>query len=78
MKNFKRIEENLTSGIEVEEEGELDKGLGDIIKLFDDSEKIWKEENAAKKQKLELDTSQADKLCLNSLETFGQTKARKR
>ena len=78
MKNLKRIEEKLTSGIEVEEEGELDKGLGDIIELFDDSEKIWKEENAAKKQKLELDTSQADKLCLNSLETFGQTKARKR
>ena len=78
MKNFKRIEEKLTSGIEVEEEGELDKGLGHIIELSDDSEKIWKEENAAKKQKLELDTSQADKLCLNSLETFGQTKARKR
>ena len=78
MKNFKRIEKKLTSGIEVEEEGELDKGLRDIIELFDDSEKSWKEENAAKKQKLELDTSQADKLCLNSLETFGQTKARKR
>ena len=78
MKNFKRIEEKLTLGIEVEEEGELDKGLRDIIELFDDSEKTWKEENAAKKQKLELDTSQADKLCLNSLETFGQTKARKR
>ena len=78
MKNFKRIEEKLTSGIEVEEEGELDKGLGDIIEVFDDSEKIWKEKNAANKQKLELDTSQADKLCLNSPETFGQTKARKR
>ena len=39
MKNFKRIEEKLTSGIEVEEEGELDKGLWDIIELFDDSEK---------------------------------------
>ena len=78
MKNFKRIEEKLTSGIEVEEEGELDKGLPDIIELFDDSKKSWKGENAAKKQKLELDTSQADKLCLNSLETFGQTKARKR
>ena len=75
MKNLKRIEEKLTSGIEVEEEAELDKGLGDIIELFDDSEKIWKEENAAKKQKLELDTSQAGKLCLNSLETFGQTKS---
>ena len=63
--------------IEVEEEGELDKGLRDIGKLFDDSEKILKEENAAKKQKLELDASQAEELRLNSLETFGQTKARK-
>ena len=64
--------------IEVEEEGELDKGLRDIGKLFDDSEKILKEENAAKKQKLELHASQAEELRLNSLETFGQTKAKKR
>ena len=63
--------------IEVEEEGELDKGLRDIGKLFDDSEKILKEENAAKKQKLELRASQAEELRLNSLETFGQTKTRK-
>ena len=57
--------------IEVQEEGELDKGLRDIVKLLDDSEKILKEENAAKKQKLELDASQAEELRLNSLETFG-------
>ena len=63
--------------IEVEEEGELDNSLRDIGKLFDDSEKILKEENAAKKQKLELHASQAEELRLNSLETFGQTKARK-
>ena len=30
--------------------------------LFDDSEKILKEENAAKKQKLELEASQAEEL----------------
>ena len=81
MKMFKRNdnEEKRASGIyiEVEEEGELDKGLQDIGKLLDDSEKILKEENAAKKQKLELDASQAEELRLNSLETFGQTKARK-
>ena len=42
MKNFKRNdeEEKRTSGIQVEEEGELDKGFRDIIELFDDSEKI--------------------------------------
>ena len=36
-----------------------------------------KDENAAKKQKLELEASQAEKLRLNSLKTLGQTKARK-
>ena len=41
------------AGIGVEEEGELDKGLRDIVELFNDSGKILKEENAAKKQKLE-------------------------
>ena len=65
-------------GIEVEEEGELDKVLGDIAELSDDSEKTLKEENAAKKQKLELEASQAEELRLNSLETFGQTKTKKR
>ena len=64
-------------GIEVEEEGELDKVLRDIAELYDDNEKTLKEENAAKKQKLELEASQAEELRLNSLETFGQTKARK-
>ena len=76
MKKFKRNdnEEKRASGIEVE--GELDKGLRDIVVLFNDSE-ILKEENAAKKQKLELEASQAKELRLNSLETFGHTKARK-
>ena len=63
--------------IEVEEEDELDKGLRDFVKLFNDNKKILKEENAAKKQKLELVPSQAEELRLNSLETFGHTKARK-
>ena len=70
-------EEKRASGIEVEEEGELDKGLRDIVELLDDCEKILKEENSEKKQKLELEASQAKELRLNSLETFGQTKARK-
>ena len=56
MKKFKRNdnEEKRVSGIEVEEDGERDKGLRDTVELFDDSEKILKEENAAKKQKLKL------------------------
>ena len=37
-------------GIDVVEEGELDKGLQDIVGLFNGSEKIRKEENAAKKK----------------------------
>ena len=79
MKKFKRKdnEEKSASGIKVEEEGELDKGLRRIVKLFDDSEKILKEEIAAKKQKLEMMASEAEELRLNSLETFSQTKARK-
>ena len=56
------------------EEGELDKGLPEIVELFDDNEKILKE---AQKQKLELEALQAEELRLNSLETFGPTKARK-
>ena len=55
----------------------MDKGLRDIVELFDDSEKILKEGNAAEKRRLELDASQAEKLRLNSLETFAQTKAKK-
>ena len=70
-------EEKRASRIEVEEEGELDKGIRDIVELLDDCEKILKEENAEKKQKLELEALQAEELRLNSLETFGQTKARK-
>ena len=34
------------------ERGELDKGIQDIEELFDDSEKILKKENEAKKQHL--------------------------
>ena len=51
MKKFNRSdnEEKRASSIEVEEEGELDKGLPDIVELFDDREKILKEENASEK-----------------------------
>ena len=79
MKKFKRNddEEKLASVIEVEEEGELDKALRDIVELFDDSEKILKEGNATKKRRLELEASQAEELRSNSLETFAQTKAKK-
>ena len=79
MKRFKRNhnKEKRASGIEVEEDDELDKGLRDIVELFDDSEKILKEDNAAKKEKLELEASQAEELRLNSLENFGQTEPSK-
>ena len=51
-------EEKRPLGIQVEEEGELDKGLRHIVELFDDSEKILKEKNAGSKQKPELGASQ--------------------
>ena len=55
----------------------MDEDFRDIVELFDDGEKILKEKNSAKKQKLELEASQVEELRLNSLETFGQTKSRK-
>ena len=55
----------------------MDVDFRDIVELFDDGEKILKEKNSAKKQKLELKASQAEELRLNSLENFGQTKSRK-
>ena len=55
----------------------MDEDFRDIVELFDDGEKILKEKNSAKKQKLELKASQAEELRLNSLENFGQTKSRK-
>ena len=55
----------------------MDVDFRDIVELFDDGEKILKEKNSAKKQKLELEASQVEELRLNSLETFGQTKSRK-
>ena len=53
----------------------MDEDFRDIVELFDDGEKILKEKNSAKKQKLELED--VEELRLNSLETFGQTKSRK-
>ena len=60
MKKLKRNdnEEKRALGIQIEEEGELDKDLRDIVELFDDSDKILKEENAANKQKPEMGASQ--------------------
>lgn len=63
-------EERRASSSEVEEEGELAKGLRETVELFDDSEKKWKEENVLRKQKVEFDTSQTKELRLNLLETF--------
>ena len=59
MKMIKRKdnEEKRVSGIKAEEEGELDKGLRDIVELFDDSKKTVKEGNTAEKQKLEQEAS---------------------
>ena len=45
----------------------MDVDFRDIVELFDDGEKILKEKNSAKKQKLELKASQAEELRLNSL-----------
>ena len=60
MKKLKRNdnEEKRALGIQVEEEGELDKDLRDIVELFDYSDKILKKENAANKQKPEMGASQ--------------------
>ena len=63
-------EERRASNSEVEEEGELAKGLRETVELFNDSEKKWKEENVLRKQKVEFDTSQTKELRLNLLETF--------
>ena len=51
--NFKTNDnqEKRASGIEVEEQGELDKGLGDIVELFDDSEKILNKGKCSKETK---------------------------
>ena len=51
--NFKTNdnEEKRASGIEVEEQGELDKGLGDVVELSDDSEKILNKGKCSKETK---------------------------
>jgi len=51
--------------------------LRDIKELLEGSEKLHNAETAAKKQKLEEEASLAEELRQNSLETYGQTKARK-
>ena len=79
LKKFKskEIHERQASGIDVEDESEVDQGLRGIQEKLDDSERIRNEECTAKKQKLEEETSQAEELRLSSLETYGQSKARK-
>ena len=79
MKKFrkKENEERKASGIELDEESELDKAMRDIIELFDDHEKQQLEENQQKKEKAAAEASQAEEFRLNSLETFGQTRKRK-
>ena len=54
MKKFKRNnnEEKRASGIEVEEEGQLDKGSRDMVELLDDSERILKEEGQQRSKNL--------------------------
>jgi len=75
---FKKIDNKneKASGIEVNEETELEKGLCDIIELFNDQERITKEESQAKKKKMEEEAAKAQKFRLMSLETFGQTQKR--
>ena len=54
IKKFKRNnnEEKRASCIEVEEEGQLDKGPRDIVELLDDSERILKEESQQRSKNL--------------------------
>ncbi|MEO0686816.1 MAG: hypothetical protein AAFY76_17675, partial [Cyanobacteria bacterium J06649_11] len=47
----KEIHERQASGIDVEDESEVDQGLRDIQEQLDDSERIRNEECTAKKQK---------------------------
>ena len=79
IKIFKKKEndERKASGIEVDDETELDKGLREIIELFDDQDKYSKQQNDLKKQKLEEEAMQAQEFRLMSLETMGQTKKTK-
>ena len=67
MKKIKRNdnEKKRISGIEVEEEDELDKGLQDIVELFDAWENT-KWEECSKEKRLELDALQDEELRLNS------------
>ena len=78
MKKFKRVEneENRASGIEVDEDTEVKRALRDIIELFEDHEKLVQEEAKAKKEKLEIEASQAAELRQASLETYGETRKR--
>ena len=54
-------EEKRALGIEVEEEGELDKGFRDIVELFNDSERrSWRRKMLQRNKKLEPEASQAE------------------
>jgi len=79
MKKFKKKinDDNRASGIEVDDETELEKGIRDIIEQFEDQERLTKDESKAKKQKIVEEAAQAQEVRLMSLETLGETKKRR-
>jgi hypothetical protein len=73
----RRNELEKASGVEVPEESETEKGLGDIIQLFKDSEMQHNVEKDKKKEALENETKQAEEMRMVSMETMGESKTRK-
>ena len=72
----KRNDEEKASGVEVEEESEIEKGVADIIQLFKDSDDKANEEKDKKKDEKEKELQQAEEFRRQSLETIGETSKR--
>lgn len=72
----KRNQEEKASGIEIPEETETEKGLADIIDLFQDSDTKHMEEKDKKKETIEKEVTQAEEFRRQSLETLGESKRR--
>ena len=77
-KNYisKRNQIDKSSGIDVLEESETDKGLADIIEQFKDSETKAAEEKGQKKEAADKEIAQAEEFRKQSLETIGETRKR--
>ena len=65
------------SGIAPEEEGEMGKGLREIIELFKDSDLKKHLETEKQREAMDNEVQQAEELRLQSLETIGETSRRK-